>query len=87
MLIAQACAGYPEEAKALIQVEKQGIAQEIVTAPDEPSLEKMAESWVQRLVDQGKLNDPDARWASKAPLRGKDWRLQAFQKLGTAVKI
>jgi hypothetical protein len=66
MLIAQSCAAYPAEAKALIQVEKQGIAQEIVNAPDEPSREKMAESWIQCLVDKGNLNDPEARWALNA---------------------
>jgi hypothetical protein len=66
MLISQSCAAYPEEAKALIQVEKQGIVREMANAPDEPSREKMAESWVQRLIDQGNLNDPDARWALNA---------------------
>jgi len=65
MLIAQSCADYPEESKALIQIEKQGIAHEIVNAPDEP-LEKMTESWVKRLVDQGNLNDSEARWALNA---------------------
>jgi hypothetical protein len=62
MLIAQSCVDCPEEAKALIQVEKQGIAKEIVNAPDEASREK-TESWVKRLVDQGNLNDSEARWA------------------------
>jgi len=66
MLIAQSCVDYPEEAKALIQVERQGIAQEIVNAPDSPSQEKMTGSWVQRLVDQGNLNDSEARWALSA---------------------
>ena len=66
MLISQSCAEYPEEAKALIQVEKQGIALEMVNAPDESLREKMAEGWVQRLVDKGSLNDPEARWALNA---------------------
>ncbi len=66
MLISQSCAEYPEEAKALIQVEKQGIALEMVNAADELSREKMAEGWVQRLVDRGSLNDPEARWALNA---------------------
>jgi hypothetical protein len=66
MLIAQSCADYPVEANALIQVEKQGIAQEIVNTPDEPSRKKMTESWVQRLQDKSNLNEADARWALNA---------------------
>ncbi len=66
MLISQSCAEYPEEAKALIQVEKQGIALEMVKTADAPSRQTMAESWVQRLMEKGNLNDPDARWALNA---------------------
>lgn len=66
MLIAQSCADYPEEAKALIQVEKQGIALDMVNTPDEASRQKMAEAWVQRLMDKCSLNDTEARWALNA---------------------
>jgi hypothetical protein len=66
MLIAQSCAEYPEEAKALIQVEKQGIAREMANSTDEPSRQKMADSWIQRLVGSGNLNETYARWALAA---------------------
>jgi hypothetical protein len=66
MLIAQSCVDYPEEANALIQVEKHGIARELANLSDQPAREKAAESCVQELIDKGNLNDDAARWALAA---------------------
>jgi len=66
MLIAQSCVEYPEEANALIQVEKHGIARELANLSDQPAREKAAESCVQELIDKGNLNDDAARWALAA---------------------
>ena len=66
MLIAQSCAEYPEEANALIQVEKHGIARELANLSDQPAREKAAESCVRELINKGNLNEDAARWALAA---------------------
>jgi len=66
MLIATSCAEYPEEANALIQVEKHGIARELASLSDQLAREKATESSVQGLIDKGNLNEDVARWALAA---------------------
>ena len=66
MLIAQSCVEYPEEANALIQVEKHGIARELASLADQPAREKAAESSLQGLIDKSNLSEDAARWALTA---------------------